>query len=459
MLLVEDCQAKILALSERVSSSIELARKLRDSKGIKPNFDHQSLPDLRQESLAAMPARTCHHCHAPQANPVHLGIATGAGHCTLQHWEECQLRKQEGYDKRKKWWTGCPNLDAQLLDKTREDLDKTEDELDTSEDETEESENDEENVESTEFPNNLVEAAASMETAGLFGTKFFDLDASSDSDDDEEDRLAAEELEEIKQRIEEQEKQIKADELLAFKVAQKEKKRLERQQQRAELENKRIELLNREQMLSQKINSVKGLSKSAPRSSSNLTSEPLTTAQSSKNIAALKLKAKAAKHAAKQQKDAADRYKLEIANKMNIAGIRKLHGMNQLVESQLTDFQSIIPALAKDPSAPLYSGVQLQPQGVLNTAGGSMTVAPGYVYVAELGQLVPTVSSMGAAAVPGFTPAGIVKSSRKSQFKQHDTVQDLSDSEVSADEDCPVSPAPGYKLVWKIDKHGKEYCK
>ena len=57
-----------------------------------------------------MSGRKCHHCHAPQSDPCHVGIPTGVGHCTLEHWEQCTLEQPDGYDKHNKLWTGCPGL-------------------------------------------------------------------------------------------------------------------------------------------------------------------------------------------------------------------------------------------------------------------------------------------------------------------------------------------------------------
>ena len=102
------------------------------------------------------------------------------------------------------------------------------------------------------------------------------------------------------------------------------------------------------------------------------------------------LQAKAARHAAKQQKAAADKAKRDRDSSLSIAGIRLLPGMSDRVESHLTGFQSNIPALATDPTA----GTVQQPLGVLGSNG--LTIAPGYVYVAELGQLVPTVANVTA---------------------------------------------------------------
>ena len=32
----------------------------------------------------------CHHCHAPLSNEVHVGVPSGVGRCSLDHWEGCQ---------------------------------------------------------------------------------------------------------------------------------------------------------------------------------------------------------------------------------------------------------------------------------------------------------------------------------------------------------------------------------
>ena len=119
VLLIESCQVKLEKLQERVTRSTTQAREQRSQLTI-PSFPlnkerNHSVADLRTASLAKMSEqappkglRTCHQCHAPQSDPSHAGIPTGAGHCSLQHWEHCQLNKVEDYDDRKKYWTGCP---------------------------------------------------------------------------------------------------------------------------------------------------------------------------------------------------------------------------------------------------------------------------------------------------------------------------------------------------------------
>jgi hypothetical protein len=46
--------------------------------------------------------------------------------------------------------------------------------------------------------------------------------------------------------------------------------------------------------------------------------------------------------------------------------------------------------------------------------------------------------------IPNLVPAGKVDAQ--------------TDSETSADDDCPVSPAPGHRLVWHRDAKGQKYC-
>ena len=145
---------------------------------------------------------------------------------------------------------------------------------------------------------------------------------------------------------------------------------------------------------------------------------------------------------------------------MTIAGIRKLPGLSKQVNSCLAELQSTAPSLARDPTAQLRSGGQFQPAGVFNTntdetlsqqAATGLTVAPGYIYVAELGQLVPTVTGLPVSG----TEQGI--SQHKITQPAVSTRPDV-DSEVSEDEDCPVEPTPGYRLAWRKDHRGRKYC-
>ena len=151
--------------------------------------------------------RLCHHCHAPQSDPCHVGIPTGSGHCTLEHWEECTLQKEEGYDKNKKWWTGCPaglESDKDDLDSTQEDdLQNTaKNSLDSSS-----LDGDDEIKLATQTLPSSVEEAAKL----LSRSNGLDIEQSGEDTEDEEERLYTEEIEELKRRVEEKEKQVEED--------------------------------------------------------------------------------------------------------------------------------------------------------------------------------------------------------------------------------------------------------
>ena len=210
-------------MSDRVIETTVLTRNLRTSGG---GVRH-SLSDLRQETLISMSGRTCHHCHAPQSDPCHVGIPTGVGHCTLEHWEHCTLQQPDGYDKHKKLWTGCPSLDDTHGDDSDKVTDITVDEGD-----------DEVTVKVIDLPKNVAEAAKLLNVAATASNKDVLEDDSEEETNDEEDRLALEEFEKLKKRVEQNKKQIEADKALAIKVARKEKKqadRLKMEQQRADL--------------------------------------------------------------------------------------------------------------------------------------------------------------------------------------------------------------------------------
>ena len=97
------------------------------------------------------------------------------------------------------------------------------------------------------------------------------------------------------------------------------------------------------------------------------------------------------------------------------------------------------------------SGVHFQPSGVYSSgrSGGAQLMADSglkvdteFIYVPELGKVVPIVSSQGISPI------------RASMMNKPETMEHhVSDSDVSAEDDCPVSPAPGYRLAWKRDTY------
>ena len=135
----------------------------------------RSLSDLSRTMT-----RVCHHCHAPQSDPCHAGIRTGPGHCTLDHWESCTLQLKAGYDKHKQYWTGCQ----------RGEIDSTEGEGSPNGD--------------TEVKINQTKPEVSPGLAKNLeasNDEYLDVDLVEDTED-EEDRLALEELALLRKKVE-----------------------------------------------------------------------------------------------------------------------------------------------------------------------------------------------------------------------------------------------------------------
>ena len=256
-------------------------------------------------------------------------------------------------------------------------------------------------VKTTDLPKNVAEAAEMLEAAAAASNKDVIEDDSEEDTEDEEDRLALEEFEKLKKRVELNKKQIDADKALALKVARKEKKQAER----LKMEKQRADLLLTEKLQMQERAKLTRVTKTKPASSSISTKSA-------------QLKASAESLAARQQQAAADRAKLANVGLLNIEGIRKLPGMPQQVEEYLRNIQAEVPSLARDPSAATNAGVHFQPPGVLDSrvnalssAMGGLSVDQGYVYVAELGKLVPTVSTLG-------TPTGVGRGAQQEQWNR-----------------------------------------
>ena len=400
-LLLEECQVRVQNLTARIARSTAFAQTLREQDGdtltlpVSANI-YSSLPDLRH-SLPSSIMRICHHCHTPQSEPVHVGVPTGVGQCTLPHWEHCTLNQAPGYDKHKKLWTGCIEVEEDTVDESNIVADLSLD--DGSERDI---------TVKKQLPKNLSEAAAILDAATVhsrgarkaavlldsLASKKCLVTSDKESEDDtdaEEDRLAREELEALRNRVELQQKQIDDDNALAVKLAKKEKRKASRQR----IEQQKAELLQRE----------KNLKASVAASRRPTRAESIVPAS-------------------------ADRLSM-------LRNTRNLPGLPRQVDAH-------------------RSGVHFQPSGVYSSglSGGAQLMADSglkvdreFVYVPELGKVVPIVSSQGAS------PTRASMRNKPETIEQH-----LSDSEVSAEDDCPVSPAPGYRLAWKRDTYGEKYC-
>ena len=441
---LNSCLDKARGLSELVDRLTVKTRELRS----------KSLADLRCESVLGQGIskvtmgdneqppnpRTCHHCHRLLNDPDHVGMPTGVDRCTLEHWEGCPGGKAGGRDSNGGVWTACP---------AHEDADLRKDAgagkaLGTGADQVDKQ---------TGLPSNMEDAVSILDQARLSmlnkngsGHRDSLSSTSSDSSGEEEIKIRQEELEKLKKNL--------------AKIA-KDKRKAEKKEERRvlmeKLDKERSELLAQSRALGdfhRSGNSASGLSSAISQS----------TEQNTRDRASDALKQKVACHAAKQQQHAADRAQTAQTTGLTMPGIRSLPGMTPEVEQYLSNFQSIMPSLAKPPTASVVPDVCFQPPGVFG-AGAAVEVHgqtpshqqeddgdvdDSYVYVAKLGKLVKVVQPSPPRSGSGFQQERVVPPSQRMDASQED--EDTSD-----EDDCPLRPEDGFHFIWKRDNKGRKY--
>ena len=374
--------------------------------------------------------RQCHHCHRPTDHPEHSGIGSGVNHCTLDHYDLCPGGRKTSSD-----WTGCPATTTDTEEQTNEfasdqtgllsgrssveSLAKTptnvwNEEKPGDEDHTGKSDL---MLDPEALRASILEAAAKADRVVLDHE-----DGSSDSD--EEDKILQMEVAKLRLQVEQDEARLRAE--------KKEKKLLNR----LRLEKEKAELLQK-----------------AKTQRKFATPPPPPIDRSLEQPASNHLHREAVNLAARQQKQAADRQRSNTrTDQMTIGGIRSLPGSSTEVERLLAELQAIAPSLARAPTAPSASGPTFQPAGVYP---GQMTAGDGYdtefVFNPGRGTYVQVVRS------PARENDGVHQHSGKAGGVRLNPHTDGSDDEVSADEDCPMEPPPGYQFVWKRDAYGEKY--
>ena len=364
----------------------------------------------------AVKPRTCHKCHCPLNDPHHAGVQSGVENCSLDHWSGCPGGKQGGPDGNGRAWSACPvaeSIEENNLEEKNDDVFK--------------------NGSTSTLPASLDEAVKLLEKFGLDKKSGTVSISSNDSSDDEELRIQREEIEKMKLDMAKHAKDKK-------KADKKERRRLEMES----LEAEKALLLGQAKVM---------------QDSTKLAPKPVST-QSVRTADALKVKA--AELAASQQQHAAAQATNNQRLGFNIAGIRALPGMSAEVEQYLTRLQSIVPSLAKAPSASVAPGPAFQPPGVLGSVPGEAAggedhslvqedgdVDPGFVYIPTLGKLVRVVQASPQRS-------GNQTSHARSTIPTPEVVED-GDSDASEDNECPLRPEPGFEFVWKRDIKGKKY--
>ena len=467
-LLLDSCLEKVALLSEKVdrvteklrsSSASDLHREREGNKVVRSILD-QLLSTIDQGECIMVKSRQCHHCHRPIDHPSHAGIGSGVNRCTLDHYELCPGGRKSGQD-----WTGCPATTTdgdseteELNKKSASGLDKdqassrSQSSLDTLGRRTpnNDSEIDGE-FKNSELKNDTLERtvldpriiADSLNTAAAAAHQVI----LHESTDDEEERILQAEVAKLRIQVEQDEARQKSE--------RKREKLLNRQR----LEKEKAELL-RKAKAQKKLTTppLPPVDRSLAQNNLSVSPQPsMTTANDH-------LHRQAGNLAARQQQQAADRRRTNQAgqiDRLTIGGIRSLPGMTPEVEQLLTGLQSIVPTLAKAPTAPSASGQSFQPAGVLAGQqqvgdGGGEEYDTEYVYNPGRGKYVQVVRSPTRDSA-GQSQASLRPIVRENQAKSVHLVHADSGDETSADEDCPVEASPGYRLVWRRDELGEKY--
>ena len=386
--------------------------------------------------------RVCHQCHAPLSDEVHIGVPSGVGRCPLEHWLGCKGDITSGMDKNSKVWSACPTM-VSSDSETGSEL-----ELEVSPTEKVPG----------KLPCSVEMAAAGLEKA-LGSTVEDELqpsplyrpdDVTTDSSEDDELISQREELKQLQREIDQQ--------AVANKAAEKTARREER---RRKLAQEKVELARQTKILREQQVSLSAQSSRVSAQLPNLlgtaagTSVPTSTGTRAKD-----LKDKVAEHEAKKARKAASKLAQQQQNQgggMTMGGIRALPDVRQEVEEYIMRLKAIVPTLASDPTAVGFTSSTFQPEGVHSGSRAQTSEntksKKKYIYVAELGQVIPIVDSLND--LPAVA-AGTTRTSRPIP-----DIQDSpeSDSECSEDEDCQVEPESGMRFAWKRHSNGNKFFK
>ena len=409
--------------------------------------------------------RRCHQCHTPLDDQVHNGVKYGVGVCTLPHWSGCEGDIPAGEEAKGKIWAACPDSDAAKIsegpDTEEEEGSKT----------TSSSDPEAETVaaNATKKILTMQEAAEAMENAiqnpesilgtdrvttlqqKTSGTKPGDSSSSSDG----EIRLKRQQVQQLQVQAKEREVAlVRATEKEAEEARKERKKqrRLRREQELADLD-KQAELLKAtaSRTRSKVTRSAASPLVSAASNSHSTMAEPVSmTSNGTRNKT---LQDQVSEHEARRQRKAADKLAKQRktrTSELTMPGIRELPDVQEEAAVLMAKLQSMIPSLAKDPTAKISSGGTFRrddiPAGhktgqeVSQAGNGSR-----YVYVASLGQAIPVVD----------TPADL---SASSQLRACPEISETDSEETcSADEACPFSPEPGKRFAWRRNPDGSKY--
>ena len=377
-----------------------------------------NLVTVAMEEVKKNRAKTCHQCHAPISDAVHSHVPSGVGICPLEHWALCPggIKAVDGAKNRS--WAPCPDmLDSSTSGSDDSTLSQSSmiDEISFK------------NGEKGGDPKHPIEVDVVVATGNNVEGETSTVEIeSSDLESDEEAmqeelRIKREEIQKLQDAV----KQKSTEDAEKARRDRRERRQLQFDHDKAELE--RQERLLRAQVVGH------GDCENDPESRKR------------------DLEKKVAEHEARQQRKAAAKLAKRMEEQQNAAGvsmasIRKVPEVRDKVDTYLNRLKEVAPTLSSDKTAGSMTTKTLPPATKKPT--GSQSAKSNYVYVAELGQVVPIVGKV--SDLPGSKVA-------TANDVEDDTSTSSDETACSSDEDCDIEPGEGFRLVWKKHPNGDKF--
>ena len=406
--------------------------------------------DTLKVSAQADTMRTCHGCHSP-IDDSHKSFPTGADQCPLEHWSGCKEAIGEGIAG----WRPCPM---------------------ESEAEVSEKDEDEENE---DLLKKVYDSYLQSHGDGLASDK--QQQQASGSGQDQHQQVGTESSEEVLEieTDDDEEKALRDLEATnAMLKSQKAKVEAERVEKEKREKKKRIELLKAEnEKLSLAMGGDIGGSKVKNYKSVDSTPKQLSGGKflphpkSVGSVIAPKNKNAAGRHT----KDTAVHWQSAFQEHLtrnqgkptqytpgeeplyqgiDINGIRKIPEISAEVEKLIGLIQKKVPSLDSRPSH--VPGKPLPPPSSVSHQTGQddgVEVVQEFVYHRGPDGTLRKVKVVGElqSAQPGRRLRDIT------DVRSGHNVSQMGDPDTSSDEDCDMTPQPGYRLRWKRDPNGTKY--
>ena len=433
--------------------------------------------DKAMEDLTKKKVRTCHQCHAPISDPAHNGVPYGVGTFPLEHWEGCRGGIKGGLDAKHKDWAPCPDMVESSDDSSDSTLSQTS--LNAGDDDSDEiilktTNLDLNDILGTDLP--ILKHKETVEPT-LEKQRHPSTDCSDLESDDE---AAMEELRLQREEVQKLQDQIQRETLAVAEAAKVEAAKLERKtrrQQKVALEKAELERqagLLRAQMAGAGAAALPPHLRSSPNRAAGGTqvTEAAPVPPSSAGLGARNkdLSKQVAEHEARQQRRAANKLAKRQEQQqqfagLSMAGIRSEPDLRVEVENYINRLKGLAPTLASDKTATGITAKTVQPAGLTKNgpSGRDKQVSSDttkYVYVSELGKVVPVIDKLPGSSSDGVTAGRTRGAVKTAVFTNHlEVVEDDidSDGECSPDEDCPIEPESGYRFSWKKYPDGNKY--